>query len=170
MLKIIIFIVTLDVFFGFGAYANTRPVGFHGIGPRVGFTINPDQVHLGGHIDLGDIAGNLMMQPNLEIGFGDHVTTIAPSFELDYRFRTDWGAWTPYLGGGIGPVFYSWKSDHPYKHDWSSSSWTGLGGYLQFGIGKGSSASSSGHFFLEGKLGLADAPDGKVTVGWTFGN
>jgi hypothetical protein len=160
MFKIIIFIVTLDVFFGLGAFANTRPVGVHGIGPRVGFTINPDQFHFGGHIDLGDLAGNLMMQPNLEIGIGDNITTVAPSFEVDYRFHSDWGVWTPYLGGGAGPIFYS------FKHGNSSSK---LGLYLQFGIGKGSSTSNAGHFFIEGKLGMADAPDFKATVGWTFG-
>jgi hypothetical protein len=79
------------------AVGNRRPVGVHGIGPRLGLTVNPDQFHVGVHLDLGDVTNNLMMQPNLEIGFGDNVTTIAPSFELDYRFRSDWGAWTPYL-------------------------------------------------------------------------
>ena len=151
------------------AFANERPVGFHGIGPRIGLTVNPDQFHFGGHIDFGDLAENLMIMPNLEIGVGDHVTTIAPSFELDYRFRTDWGAWTPYLGGGIGPIIYSWNSDRPYWNDRDGSSWTGLGAYMQFGIGKGSAGSQSGHFFIEGKLGLADAPDFKATIGWTFG-
>jgi hypothetical protein len=142
-------------------FGNRRPVGVHGVGPRLGLTINPDQFHVGAHLDLGDLTNNLMMQPNLEIGFGDNVTTVAPSFELDYRFRSDWGAWTPYLGGGVGPVFYS------TKHGNSSSE---LGVYLQFGIGKGHSGGESGHFFLEGKLGLADAPDFKATVGWTFGH
>lgn len=142
------------------AFANKRPAGYHGIGPRVGLTVNPDQIHFGGHIDFGDLADNLMMLPNLEVGVGDNLTTIAPSFELDYRFRSDWGAWTPYLGGGAGPIFYSWK------HGNSSSE---FGAYLQFGIGRGSSGSESGHFFIEGKLGLADAPDFKATVGWIFG-
>ncbi len=143
------------------AFAARRPVGIHGIGPRVGLTMNPDQFHVGAHLDLGDLSNNLMMQPNVEIGFGDNVTTVAPSFEVDYRFRSDWGAWTPYLGGGAGPIFYS------TKHGGSSSD---LGLYLQFGIGRGSAQSQSGHFFIEGKLGLADAPDFKATVGWTFGS
>ncbi|PKK82589.1 MAG: hypothetical protein CVT49_12975 [candidate division Zixibacteria bacterium HGW-Zixibacteria-1] len=143
------------------AFAGTRPAGFHGVGPRVGFTINPDQIHIGGHIDFGDLAENLMILPNLEVGFGENLTTVAPSFELDYRFRSDWGAWTPYLGGGVGPVFYS------AKHGGSSSE---LGLYMQFGIGKGSAGSQAGHFFIEGKLGLVDAPDFKGTVGWTFGH
>jgi len=143
------------------AFAETRSAGFHGIGPRLGVTVNPDQFHFGGHIDFGDLAANLMMLANLEIGVGDNLTTIAPSFEVDYRFRPDWGAWTPYLGGGAGPVFYS-----PEHGD----SFSKLGMYLQFGVGKGSAGSQSGHFFIEGKLGLVDAPDFKATVGWTFGH
>jgi hypothetical protein len=162
MKKIIALSLMVGLLFTLPALASNRGAGYRGFGPRVGYTINPDQVHVGAHIDFGDIAGNLMMLPNLEVGFGDDLTTIAPSFELDYRFRSDWGAWTPYLGGGMGPVFYS------AKHGGGSSSKLGI--YLQFGIGRGSSGSESGHFFLEGKLGLADAPDGKVTVGWTFGN
>ena len=143
------------------AFGSNRGAGFRGFGPRVGFSLSPDQIHIGGHIDFGDLTDNLMMLPNLEIGFGDHVTTVAPTFELDYRFRSDWGVWTPYLGGGVGPVFYS--ADHG-----SSSSKLGL--YFQGGIGKGSSGSESGHFFIEAKLGLVDAPDFKATVGWTFGH
>ncbi len=160
MKHIIFAALLIAVLLSLTAFAGRRPVGFHGIGPRLGLTINPDQFHVGGHIDLGDLANNLMMQPNLEIGFGDNLTTIAPSFEVDYRFRSDWGSWTPYLGGGAGPVFYS------AKHGGSTSK---LGIYLQFGIGRGSSGSESGHFFLEGKLGLVDAPDFKFTLGWTFG-
>lgn len=160
MNRIAISVLIVGLLGSVSAFGAKRPAGFRGIGPRVGFTINPDQVHVGGHIDFGDLANNLMMLPNVEIGFGDDVTTVAPTFELDYRFRSDWGAWTPYLGGGIGPVFYS------AKHGYHS---TDLGVYMQFGIGKGSAHNESGHFFIEGKLGLADAPDFKATVGWTFG-
>lgn len=160
MKKISIIVLSVVLLGGLSVLANTRPARFHGIGPRVGLTINPDQFHFGGHIDFGDLANNLMMLPNLEIGLGDDFTTIAPTFELDYRFREDWGVWTPYLGGGVGPVFYS--------HDNGNSN-SELALYLQFGVGKGSAGSESGHFFIEGKLGLVDAPDAKVTVGWTFG-
>src|SRR4030042_3569449 len=98
MKKIIALSLMVGLRFTLPALASNRGVGFRGIGPRVGFTINPDQVHFGGHIDFGDLAGNLMMLPNVEVGIGDDVTTIAPSFELHYRFRADCGAWTPYLG------------------------------------------------------------------------
>jgi hypothetical protein len=154
----ITFIILL---FALTANAGTRPAGYYGIGPRVGFTVNPDQFHFGGQVDFGEITTNLMMIPNLEIGVGDNLTTVAPSFELDYRFRTAWGIWSPYLGGGAGPIFYS------AKHGVSDSQ---FGLYVQGGIMKGIAVKNSGYFFIEAKLGLADAPDAKFTVGWTFGN
>ena len=160
MKKLFVTSLIIGLLCSVSAFGSKRPAGFHGIGPRVGLTVNPDQIHFGGHIDFGDLADNLMMLPNLEIGFGDNLTTVAPSFELDYRFRSDWGVWTPYLGGGLGPVFYSVKRGGSHSE---------FGLYLQFGVGKGSARNESGHFFIEGKLGLVDAPDFKATVGWTFG-
>ncbi len=159
-MKKTVIVPIIILLFALAATAGTRPVGFSGIGPRVGFTVNPDQFHFGGHIDFGEIAPNLMMVPNLEIGFGDHITTIAPSFELDYRFRSDWGVWSPYLGGSAGPIFYS------FEHGGSD---TKFGLYIQGGIMKGLTGRNSGYFFIEAKLGLVDAPDAKFTVGWTFG-
>jgi hypothetical protein len=160
-MKKIITIPIIILLFAIMANAGTRPAGYYGLGPRLGFTINPDQFHFGGHIDFGEIATNLMMVPNLEIGVGDNLTTIAPSFELDYRFRSDWGVWSPYLGGGTGPIFYS------TRHGGSD---TQFGLYIQGGIMKGLTGRNSGYFFVEAKLGLADAPDAKFTVGWTFGH
>jgi hypothetical protein len=146
--------------------AATRSARIHGVGPRLGFTINPDQFHFGGHLDIGDLAPRLMMMPNIEIGVGQNLTTVAPTFELDYRFRSEWGAvWTPYVGGGVGPIFYSTHhGDYIVQHGGSDN---GLGLYAQAGIAK--SISGAGNFFIEFKLGLADAPDAKFTIGWTFG-
>ena len=161
MKKTLFTVMTIVLLSSLTAFANARPVGLYGIGPRLGMTVNPDQFHFGVHFDFGDISNNLMMQPNLEIGIGDNLTVVAPTFELDYRFRPDWGAWTPYLGGGIGPIFYSHENGNSNSE---------VAVYMQFGIGKGSALNRSGHFFIEGKLGLADAPDFKGTIGWTFGN
>ena len=136
-----------------------RPFGVHGWGPRAGVTINPDQIHLGAHLDLGDFAPRFQFLPNAEIGFGDHYTVLAPMFEVDYRFQDDWGSWNPYLGAGIGPVF-AWRS---------GSSNTDIGITLQGGIARMLS-SQAGTMFFEFKVGLADYPDVKFTVGWTFGN
>ncbi|MCC6963170.1 MAG: hypothetical protein IT585_07955 [candidate division Zixibacteria bacterium] len=138
----------------------TRTFGVHGIGPRVGLSIDPDQVHFGGHLDLGDLAPQLMVFPNVEVGIGDDLTIVSPMFELDYRFREDWGSWNPYLGGSIGPVFVS--ADRG-RDD------TELGLTLQGGIAR-RMTSNSGFMFLEFKLGLADYPDFRFTLGWCFGS
>jgi len=155
-----IMVVIIILLLAFTANAGTRPAGYYGMGPRIGFTVNPDQFHFGGHIDFGELTTNLMMVPNLEIGIGDNLTTVAPSFELDYRFRSDWGVWSPYLGGSMGPIFYS------ARHGEGSDTQFGL--YIEGGIMKGFSGRNSGYFFIEAKLGLADAPDAKFTIGWTF--
>ncbi len=137
-----------------------RSFGVHGFGPRAGLTIDPDQIHFGAHLDLGDLAPQLMMFPNIEIGFDDDFTVVSPMFELDYRFREDWGSWNPYLGGGIGPVFVS--ADRGGDN-------TELGLSLQGGIAR-RMTSSSGFMFLEFKLGLVDYPDYRFTIGWCFGS
>ena len=135
-----------------------RPAGFHGWGPRGGVTIDPDQAHVGAHFDLGDLAPRLMLFPNVEIGFGDDVTVLAPMFEVDYRFTDNWGTWSPYLGGGLGPVF-AWSDGR---------SRTEVGLTIQGGIARQLS-SKPGFMFFEFKVGLIDYPDVKFTIGWNFG-
>ena len=140
--------------------AGTRPFGLHGAGPRVGVTINPDQLHFGGHLDLGDLAPQLMVFPAIEIGVGDNLTVVAPMFDIDYRFRNDWGSWNPYVGAGVGPVFVS-------AHRGGSDSQLGLS--MQGGIQR-RLTSQSGFMFLEMKFKLVDYPDVKFTLGWCFGS
>jgi hypothetical protein len=136
-----------------------RKAGFHGWGPRGGVTVNPDQVHLGAHFDLGDLARRLMLLPNAEVGFGDDLTVLTTMFEVDYRFYDNWGSWNPYLGGSIGPVF-AWHDDR---------SNTDFGLTIQGGLARQLS-SKPGFMFFEMKVGLADYPDVKFTIGWNFGS
>jgi opacity protein-like surface antigen len=144
-----------------GALADPNTdVGFRGWGPRVGLSIDPDQVHFGGHIDFGNFADHVRFQPNLEIGFGDHVDLFTINAEAAYRFSSRWDVWTPYLGGGIGANIK--RVDVKGK----SNSDTDLGVNLLGGIEKG--LSNGDRFFIEGKFSLNDVPDVKVTVGWTF--
>lgn len=158
--------------------ANADPLtktGWRGWGPRVGVTVDPDQIHFGAHLDFGNFAEHVRFQPNIEVGIGDDLTIIALNFEAAYRFQSRWDVWTPYAGGGLGVNFITVDGHlhnteelaaaitHGEAGDDSS---TDIGLNLLGGIEKGL---KSGHrFFLEGKLGLADSPDFKVTAGWTF--
>lgn len=140
--------------------AQDSDVGFRGWGPRVGPSINPDQVHFGAHFDFGNFARHVRFQPNLEVGFGDHLDLFTLNAEAAYRFMPDEGIWTPYLGGGVG------ANIKRVDVDGSDASDTDLGVNVLGGIEKG--LGNGDRFFIEGKFSLNDIPDAKATVGWTF--
>jgi hypothetical protein len=135
-------------------------VGFRGWGPRVGLSLNPDQVHFGAHLDFGNFARHVRFQPNVELGFGDDVKLFTVNAEAAYRFSSHWDVWSPYLGGGVGANI---KSVDSQGHN---SSHTDLGVNLLGGIEKG--LTNGDRFFIEAKVSLNDVPDAKATVGWTF--
>ena len=137
-------------------------IGFRGWGPRLGLTFNPDQVHVGAHMDFGNFARHVRFQPNVEVGFGDNLTLVTLNADAAYRFSENWDVWTPYLGGGVGMNFASYGDDG-LGDDTSSD----LGASVLGGIEKG--LSNGDRFFLETKIGVIDAsPDVMLTVGWTF--
>jgi opacity protein-like surface antigen len=139
-------------------------VGYRGWGPRVGLTLDPDQIHVGAHMDFGNFARHVRFQPNVEVGFGDNLTLVTANFEAAYRFRQDWDVWSPYLGGGLGLNYVKFDNNHGGFGDDSS---TDLGVNVLGGIERG--LASGNRFFMEVKLGLVDeSPDVKMTVGWTF--
>jgi hypothetical protein len=135
-------------------------VGFRGWGPRVGLSLDPDQVHFGAHLDFGNFAQHVRFQPNLEAGFGDNLKLFTVNAEAAYRFSSTWDVWTPYLGGGLGANI---KSIDNGGH---SNSHTDLGVNLLGGIEKG--LTNGDRFFIEAKFSLNDVPDAKFTIGWTF--
>jgi hypothetical protein len=135
-------------------------VGFAGWGPRVGVSLNPDQVHFGAHLDFGNFARHVRFQPNVELGFGDDVKLFTINAEAAYRFSSRWEVWTPYLGGGLGANIKSADNDGRNRSE------TDLGVNLLGGIERG--LLSGDRFFIEGKVSLNDVPDAKITIGWTF--
>ncbi len=142
------------------AAAQSGRLGFRGWGPHVGVTSGPDQVHLGVHFDFGDLARRVRFQPNIEVGVGDERTLAAVNFEAAYRFRSGWDRWSPYAGGGLG--INRTGDDHGVVHRSSSELGAGVLGGIEKGL------SSGNRMFLEAKLGLVDAPDLKLAIGWTF--
>lgn len=130
-------------------------------GLRGGFTFEPDQFHVGAHVNLGEFFPQGHFIPNVEIGFGDDATLIALNPELVYRFREK-SAWNFYVGGGLGINFYNWDDDQG-----GDGSDTNLGVNILGGTAH--PLSGGNDVFLELKLGLIDSPDAKITVGLTFG-
>jgi hypothetical protein len=123
------------------------------LGLRAGVTVNPDQFHFGGHLDLGQVLPPLRLVPNVEFGFGNNLTFIAMNGDLLYDFQdTPWS-----VGGELGLNFV----DSDYGHSHSDLGLSALGNYrLRLDSGK--------TLLLEAKLGLVDSPDFKFTVGWNF--
>lgn len=133
------------------------PLGFRG-----GFTLEPDQVHLGIHSVVGEPFAGVSFVPNMEIGFGDDIAVIAFNSELVYTFpKSATSNWGFYAGGGLGINYMDWDSGR--RHDKTDTDFglNALGGMIR-------SLSNGSRFFLELKLGLIDSPDAKITAGLTF--
>jgi hypothetical protein len=136
---------------------GTAHIGYRGWGVRVGGSSNPDQFYAGAHWDLGEFARNVRFRPNVEIGFGDSVTTLQANAEAHYVFSKV-QVWKPYVGGSVGFIYY----DPDHGDSETDLSVMGVGGIE-------TKLKSATAFFIEAKVGLTnDDPDLKVGVGWTW--
>jgi hypothetical protein len=141
-----------------------RGVRFHGLGPRIGVSIDPDQFVFGGHADFGDPLPHLtFLFPVVEIGVGSDATVTSIGTDLIFKFANRWGAWNPYLGGELAFIIAS--EDVPGGGDKTN---TDLGLMGIFGVEKG--IGPDNRFAIEMKFELADAPDFKFAALWTFGH
>lgn len=131
------------------AASNVSAANF---GARGGVSLSPDQFHVGGHVDIGPIFQPIRFVPNVEIGFGDNITLVA----INGDFIFDIPEAPFYVGGEIGVNIFSYDND---LVDGSSS---------EVGLSILGGWNFNGPWLLEGKLGLVDSPDFKVTVGYTF--
>jgi hypothetical protein len=131
-------------------------------GFRGGFSSNPDQLVLGGQMQIAEVAPSLSFDPNVELGVGDNVTLIALNLDMHYHFDLRDTAWSPYLGAGAGINFYSFDVPAPFPDD----SATKVGGNII--VGASVPTRSGNQFFGELKLGVGDVPDLKMLVGWNF--
>ncbi|MGH9381641.1 MAG: hypothetical protein ACRD2Z_13655 [Thermoanaerobaculia bacterium] len=148
------------------APAAAQDIGFHGWGPRVGLSADPDQITAGFHFNLGEFVRNLRFQPAVEVGFGDDRTLIQATIPVLYRFDVP-GNFTPYAGGGLGVAWVDFDDDPPGppgRRDDSDvdAAPVGIGG-IEWPLRGGND------IFLELNISRGDLPDVKVLVGWQFG-
>ncbi len=123
-------------------------------GLRAGATINPDQLHVGAHVDFGAVVPPLRLQPNVEVGFGDDQTVVSLNGDLLYDFPGTMF----YVGGELGINWVSWDINGQSGDD-SDLGLSAIGGLRK-------TLASGTNMFLEAKLGLVDSPDFKFTVGF----
>ena len=138
------------------ACVTAVPASAAGLGPRIGLSIDPDQVHAGLHIHAAELSRNVAFDPSFDIGAGDDILLFAGNFDFKYVFSSGVDRWRPYLGGGPGLFVVSYDGDE---------SNTDVG--VSF-IGGMQTKTRRGYFFGEMRLGLVDSPDVKFTAGWIF--
>jgi len=69
-------------------------------GLRVGLATDPDQAVVGFHFLETQIAENIYLESNVELGVGDDHVIISATAPFHYRFRTK-STVRPYAGGGV---------------------------------------------------------------------
>jgi hypothetical protein len=130
-----------------------QPLGFRSWGLRGGVTIDPDQVHVGVHINAGEFAPHVRFQPSFEVGFGNDVIVGAINIDALYTFRKR--SWRPYLGGGLGLALVD--SSGMRRDDFNVEAGLNLIGGFEWG--------PRGRYLLELCAGVGDIPSLKVTAG-----
>lgn len=141
---------------------GTSGLGWNGWGVRVGISDNPDQVYGGVHFDLGQFAKDVRFRPYIDLGSGDHATTMQAIAEVTYLFSKV-QVWKPYVGGGAG-FSYVHINNAPAGVDDSDTDVA-----LMAVGGVETKLKSATKFFMELRAGLGDDdPDFKLGVGWTW--
>jgi len=138
-------LVLLSVIAASPAQAQVAP------GIQGGISLDPDQFYFGGHLETSPLVDRVRFRPSVDIGIGDNLTLVAGNFDFTYTFPGR-SPWNLYVGGGPSINFYDF--------DGGSST---EGGF-NFIVG----AKNRTGLFFEMKVGLADSPDLKFGVGYTF--
>jgi hypothetical protein len=114
---------------------------------------------VGPHLNLEAVGERVYIVPGAEVGFGDHVSTIAFNGDVQYRFAVHDSKVHPYAGGGLALVLFN--PDGPGGSD-SNLGVDVLGGIF-FGEMNGRP------MFVDAKFGLTDeVPDWKFQFGFNF--
>jgi hypothetical protein len=141
--------------------ASAQEMGFRGLGPRVGFTSDPDQVFGGMQFNFGEFVPHLRFQPNFEFATGDDYDIISVTAPVHYRFVVQANV-VPYAGGGITLAYVNVDEPHGHSDSEFEIAAKGVGG-VEWPLSNGNA------FFLELNVGFGDIQDAAVMAGWMFG-
>lgn len=156
--------------------------GFRGMGGRGGFRFgDPEQVVIGVHANMGELAEGLRFQPMVDIGFGDNLTLVTINPDLIYFIE---GASLGdgmdfYVGGGLAIVYAKLNLDdtgcnlllEPFRsecEDAFDTSNTDVGLNLLCGIEK--ELDSGNALIGEFRITIEDATFFQISGGYAFGN
>jgi len=148
--------------------AAAAEMGLRGWGLRAGLASDPDQVLLGAHWDLGDIAPQFRMVPNVQLGIGDDATVLEGTLPVHYVFGKVDAGFAPYVGAGLAVAWIDVDHDDGHGNDFDDGddSDVELGAKVLGGLEWG--MRSGNKFFVELNLGIGDIHDFQAVAGWTF--
>lgn len=139
--------------------AQADPLTYEGWGVRAGLSGDPDQFVIGMHMRLGELAENLRLEPNVDIGFGDDLTVFTLNPDLTYSVPVE-GAGSFYFGGTLSLVFARFDAGD----DSNSDTDLGIAAIIGYLLPVTNEAIG-----IDLKLGLSDEyPDLKVMATYTF--
>lgn len=139
--------------------AHADPLTYEGWGVRAGLSGDPDQFVIGMHMRLGELAENLRLEPNVDIGFGDDLTVFTLNPDLTYSVPVE-GAGSFYFGGTLSLVFARFDAGKKSESDTD----LGIAAIIGYLLPVANEAIG-----IDLKLGLSDEyPDLKVMATYTF--
>jgi hypothetical protein len=141
----------LSFFLGAVVFSSLPALAQDG-GVRGGISVDPDQFYFGGHLETSPLIDRLHFRPNVEVGIGDGLTSIAVNMEFVYKFTRS----RPLnIYAGAGPALNVLMFE-----DSDTESEAG------FNIMVG--AETPRGLFFEFKIGAIDSPDFRFGVGYTW--
>jgi hypothetical protein len=143
------------------AYAQEE-MGFFGYGARLGGSVDPDQLTVGGYVKLGKMTQMFSFRPSVDLGFGDNLFTVAGNVDAQVDFVDIEGTYKPFVGGGLGLIYYNAEGDYGGGDD----SDTEIGVNLYGGVERAFGSYNRG--YAEFRIGIDDLPDFKFTFGYGF--
>jgi len=148
--------------------SNDRGVRFHGLGPRVGVSVDPSQFIFGAQADFGEPFPHAnFIFPVIEVAMGENRTLTYIGTDLLLKMSRTSETWNPYLGGELAFIIDYRNLEVGDKATDTSFGVLGLIGFERvFG--------NENRFSVEVKVDLssniAETPDFKLITGWTFGH
>lgn len=161
MRKIIYTLITmmLIILALYGPANAGDPAMKRGMGIYGGYSINPDQIVIGGQAILGTLKGDIDFSPSVDFGFGDHLTVVTVNFDASLNlFKAPGSKMKIYVGAGPTLGIY----DPEYGSGDTEIGLTLLGGVKI-------AAGEKNFYNIVGRIGLGDIPDFKILFGYMFG-
>lgn len=143
--------------------AYSQELAFEQFGLRGGVSVSPDQFHGGVFADMGRVFRDVRLRPSFDLGWGNGVLLAAANADALYLFGSR--SWRPFAGGGLGVNFIDVTRGVGEGRGLDIEPVLNLVGGVEWGK---SGEGPLGRYLLEGRLGLGDTPDFKLSVGMRF--